>query len=498
MDTNIVQNSFIVIGNYCDEKYSFEDYLKYYINKYDKIFILGNVTEWFDVNRVENGVEFLENIKKLCEQYSDRIIYIPGICDYALYLYGYSKYGYVIMCSESFPVYFVNKLRKNDLDRLNSLMTWLGNLPIQRVHDFNGQRYVLANAFFNKTLYEENPNYSLNDMENLPINEKYNKLFCVLCSELLKDWYMVLNDYGGNNYDEKDVPSDVIEIIGNVPNPLKKKLNLNLKNVAGGVTKVFCADGVACVDDILSCCGKNYTEETSSHTYIDNLFLENSNVQKKQGLFYTLVAAIKETTRKHGLDNTKNILKLILRRNPNWYSFFSRGNRDKLKQFEIDKVIRTIKFFADNVDDEDEIIEIFIDKLYDRDEEFADIVDGFNVTDTSQISDFLKKEEQKDFDFILLHDNKQPIIIYRINNNQMEVFIKELIKKFGKEMVSKSILFDYNDLIKEINFEQAVQLGNTEYILKMNIDGNIIIIDGTGKIVDSFSSNSSFVNYKHI
>ncbi len=241
-----------------------------------------------------------------------------------------------------------------------------------------------------------------------------------------------------------------------------------------------------------------HQEETSSNIHIDNLSLENNSVQKKQGLFYTLISAIKETTSRHGLDNTKNILKLILRRNPNWYSFFSRGNRDKLKKFEIDKVIRTIKFFADNVDDEDEIIEIFIDKLYDRDEEFADIVDGFNITDTSQTSDSLKKEEQKDFEFIMLQGNKQPVIIYRINDNQMEVFIKELIKKFGKEMVSKSIFFDYNDLIREINIEQGVQLSNTEYILKMNTNGNIMIIDGTGKIVDSFSSNSSFANSKHI
>ena len=147
---------------------------------------------------------------------------------------------------------------------------------------------------------------------------------------------------------------------------------------------------------------------------------------------------------------------------------------------------------------EDEIIEIFIDKLYDRDEEFADIVDGFNVTDKYQTSDSLKKEEQKDFEFIMLQGNKQPVIIYRINDNQMEVFIKELIKKFGKEMVSKSIFFDYNDLIREINIEQGVQLSNTEYILKMNTNGNIMIIDGTGKIVDSFSSNSSFANSKHI
>ena len=65
-------------------------------------------------------------------------------------------------------------------------------------------------------------------------------------------------------------------------------------------------------------------------------------------------------------------------------------------------------------------------------------------------------------------------------------------------MVSKSIFFDYNDLIREINIEQGVQLSNTEYILKMNTNGNIMIIDGTGKIVDSFSSNSSFANSKHI
>ena len=45
----------------------------------------------------------------------------------------------------------INNLSKAEHD---SLVKWLGNLPLQREHFYKGKRYVLAHAFFDQKTFE--------------------------------------------------------------------------------------------------------------------------------------------------------------------------------------------------------------------------------------------------------------------------------------------------------------------------------------------------------
>ena len=87
---NIVKGSFVVISDFHAIKWPLEKVKDYYLNEYDKIFILGDATDRGEDWQGTGGIELLQEIKELSDKYPNRVVYIPGNHDVSLY--DYAKY----------------------------------------------------------------------------------------------------------------------------------------------------------------------------------------------------------------------------------------------------------------------------------------------------------------------------------------------------------------------------------------------------------------------
>ena len=478
------------------------------------------------------GVKLLEDIKILCDKYSDRVIYIPGNHDTFVYEYGKYNNSYFLESLKQYDtIDDIKYLKENFPDKLNILMTWLGDLPIQRVHEFDGKKFVLAHAFFYQNLYMENPNYSLESIHQIGSSKTGNNLkkYRELCNVL---WYRT-----GDYYNSMDVPTEVIEVIGHTPKHTRKGLNLDLENAAGGITKVFCVDGgVAFGYDMLKYDGKDEVLETPYWKHTDtspNETSKSNQINDKIGL-EILVKGINETTSRHGLRNMKYILKGILQRKPDWYIYFSRCYRDDIEALGGERVHQIINDYSRLNDKFDiaSIIDSFLNRLYEENEEFKKIVDkeGFkdirvslsdnirendrsysekknkyfkkklydDIANKSTVANdvVISKENDLKFDYVSLYIGDRLIVIFKMDDNQMEFLVSELIRKYGIDLVKKSAIFDYNSLINSINPGEIATLGDTDCRVFMNENGDIIILNGNGEEVYSFKNIGSLKNVK--
>lgn len=518
MNSNIVPNSFVAISDFHSIEYPLEKVKKYYIEEYDKIFILGDATDRGENGVGQGGVRILESIKELSEQYPGRVIYIPGNHDTFLYEYGkFNKPHLLDYQGQLDTINDITDLRENDPDRLNSLITWLGNLPLQRVHEYDGKKYVFAHAFFNQNLYKENPNYSLEMMYQLAsiasnkTKEKYNALYKVL-------WYR-----HGDPYDKEDVPVDVIEVIGHTPLEFRRGLNLNLENSTGGWTKVVCVDGGVAYefnkpkhkregsmlkfdgsdDDVLRTPFYQHTDTSPKNS-------NRQNSANAQNDFSVLIESIKETTNRQGIEHMKNVLWNILNRRiepHGWDIYFSRGHRNEVMALGLEKISDIIYKYS-NLNDPDSlesVVNVFFEKLYEEDAEFKQIVDKKekhfkeknSIDYTVELGDKPGADEENlGIDYVSLYGNDGLFVVFRVDDSQMSVFIDELIKKYGEYDVNNCNFFDYNVLIDTLNFNETALLGNSGYAAT-NDNGNIVILDSSGKNIYSFNSDDAFENSKH-
>ena len=90
MNKTIVPNSFVAVSDFHSMEWPLEKVKKYYLNEYDKVFILGDTTDRGEDWNGKYGLALLLEVKELADRYPNRIVYIPGNHDAALY--DYAKY----------------------------------------------------------------------------------------------------------------------------------------------------------------------------------------------------------------------------------------------------------------------------------------------------------------------------------------------------------------------------------------------------------------------
>lgn len=235
--SNIMPNSFIVISDFHSIKWPYEKIINEYINQYDKIYILGDATDRGKDGIGTNGLDLLFDIKDLTEKYPNRVFYLPGNHDDFVYMTlmmnSQNARHHMIINGGEKTLEDIDYLRKNMPDEANRLKDWLGKQPLQRIHEYNGKKYALAHALFDKKVYMNDKDFSLEKLNFATTEEEYKR-----CQNMI--WFRKLND----KY-ELDAPpsSDYTMIIGHTPQSLEHPNNLNLKNEFGKIVKVVCVDG---------------------------------------------------------------------------------------------------------------------------------------------------------------------------------------------------------------------------------------------------------------
>ena len=265
------KGSFVAISDFHSYRWPLEKVKNHYLNEYETIYILGDATDRGEYSDGSGGISLLLEIKKLSEQYPGRIVYLPGNHDDFLYQYAkyddYNAQFNLIRNHGSQTIKDIDSLRDYHPKEFNELMNWLGNLPLQKEHYYNGKRYVLAHALFNETLYKENKYFSLEDYRKTGgYNGKYGDLL----------WFR--KEDGA--YDRTTLPrKDSIMIIGHTPLMFREGLSLDLQNSYGETVAVRCVDGGIAYDGrMLKFVGGKGINGTFKGRHIDTAeYIENTN-----------------------------------------------------------------------------------------------------------------------------------------------------------------------------------------------------------------------------
>lgn len=152
-DETIKGKSFVAISDFHGYDYPVDKIVDYYLKEYDCIYIMGDAIDRGKNSDGTGSLTILQNIKFLTEQFPDRVFYIPGNHDQ--FLFG----GLAFNDPDDIGCLEINKgckktveefgnLRKTNPNQFYELLNWLSNLPLQKTHIYNGQKYVLAHAFF--------------------------------------------------------------------------------------------------------------------------------------------------------------------------------------------------------------------------------------------------------------------------------------------------------------------------------------------------------------
>lgn len=160
------KDSFVAISDFHGYNYPIHKILNYYLEEYEYIYILGDATDRGPYGDGTGSIELLRMIKKLSELYPGRIIYVPGNHD--SFIIGYDRGDITSTLSMkrnkgSKTYEELESLKKNNPWEYNNLINWLENLPLQRIHKYNGKYYAFAHAFFDQLLYNKNLNFNLDD-----------------------------------------------------------------------------------------------------------------------------------------------------------------------------------------------------------------------------------------------------------------------------------------------------------------------------------------------
>lgn len=351
--------TFIVISDFNYGKWSIAEKISSYLDEYDIIYLLGDATNPKNEGTLsgKEGIQLLIEIMELTKKYPRRIVYMPGNHDEMLYDYAIhsdTNIGHLMEDSLNEndgveTIRSISELMMTNQQVFNELMIWLGSLPLQRTHVYDNQKYALAHAFFNKNIYEENPNFSLQDLyashgEYYDISSIYSQIL----------WYKK-----GQSYSPADVPVDFIEIIGHAPINYREEQNLDLANSEGRMTKVICVgDGLAYQNNEML---ENIDENESK---AETNFYNSSSQPKiyseyEHSLF---LKAVEATIKKYGIEQLKWILiNCIFSDDDKWYMPFTRPERFYIENIEIEKIKKMICDYSPKGEkDQDSIIENFI------------------------------------------------------------------------------------------------------------------------------------------
>ena len=271
----MVKDSFVVVSDFHSVNWPLDRIKDYYLKEYEKIYILGDITDRGLYEDGTGGINLLFEVKELMEKYPKRVIYIPGNHDEFAYLYITTSNPEIkrqlINNRGSQTVEDIDNYRISNPNKLKELENWLGSLQIQHEHYYNNKRYALAHAFFNQQLFSVNPNFTLED---------YVKLGGYLgpLSHIL--WFRKKE----KNYDPKMLPSsDKITIIGHTPKKVRKDLNLNLENEQGEKIIVICVDGgISYGDEMLKFDGSLHIENYYRHNNTAPIYEEEKTYVLKK------------------------------------------------------------------------------------------------------------------------------------------------------------------------------------------------------------------------
>ena len=211
-------NDFVVISLNNEKKY-----LKYLKNiliySSPQIYIIGDnlininkdsniLDKYYTIMHLEDNINKIP--KNIREIYNiGHITYIPSILDKQIYDYiKYNDLNAKMILINIFGKRIIQEiynLMSEDNNKIEELMKWLGNCPIQVKHKAkNGINYCIASAFFDDILYKENKNYSFKGFKNID-NETLYYLNNIL----------TYKKYNSDDYNYYHVPaSNSIEIIG--------------------------------------------------------------------------------------------------------------------------------------------------------------------------------------------------------------------------------------------------------------------------------------------
>lgn len=238
MKSSIVPKSFVALSDFHSYEWPFKKIIDYYMDEYETIYILGDAIDRGSDGNGSFGLDLLLKIKDLSESSNGRVVYVPGNHDAFLYDYGRHNdkdaFNNMYRNGGANTIFELNEMRKEDPKRIEELLIWLGSLPLQVRHEFNGQKYALAHAFFNQRMYEKFPKLSLRSLYAQKDNkEVYNYLLDII-------WFRKSKD----SYNKNDVPNkDTIVVIGHTPEMYRYNENLDLKNADGETVQIHCVDG---------------------------------------------------------------------------------------------------------------------------------------------------------------------------------------------------------------------------------------------------------------
>lgn len=229
--------SFVAISDFHSYRYALDKVKKYYINEYDKVYILGDATDRGKKGDGTGGISLLIDIMKLCKENPGKVVYIPGnhdefIIGYIRNMFNYEaglRYNGGMKTIED-----LEDLKNNNRELFDELVDWLGNLPIQRTHTHNGCEYVLGHAKFNQRLYDIDPDFSLNKYFK---QDRYSDLRR-MAKEVL--WFRKSND----GYFTEEMPTaDKKMIVGHTHQDRTGERDMDLIDDNGDVVEVYCVDG---------------------------------------------------------------------------------------------------------------------------------------------------------------------------------------------------------------------------------------------------------------
>ncbi len=242
---DVNDKSFVAISDFHGYDYPLDKVKNYYLNEYDVIFILGDATDRGKDGMGTGSIKLLLDIMRLAKQYPERVKYIPGNHDEFLLGYirnrhnmnSYEPYNYVgtlFRNGGEGTIRELNELEKNNPRVFNEMFSWLSTQPLQRVHNYNGQSFVLGHAIFNQRLYDINPNYCLDDYFREPENSELRRMaYSVL-------WFRKDKDH----YNMWEMPkAGKTMIIGHTIEKKIRGKNIDVCDPSGRTVKVHCVDG---------------------------------------------------------------------------------------------------------------------------------------------------------------------------------------------------------------------------------------------------------------
>lgn len=310
------KDSFVAISDFHGYDYPIEKIVDHYLNEYEFIYILGDVTDRGPNNNGSGSLDLLLIIKRLTEQYPGRVVYIPGNHD-SLIVGHDKKDSYCTLTMEYNngvgTVSELNELKKKKPRVYTELIKWLSSLPIQRMHEYNGQIYAFAHAFFDQNLYEIMPTYNLEDYftDRDLRNYGYNVM-----------WFRKSDvfDRGETIADEKSrIPqrkyirsacpgSSVIVVIGHSKTRAGSREH-DLVNKYGNKVTVHCVDGGIAYDgQMLKYDGGSKTYTTVRREHNDTSNSEASDFAKAEAALKNYVVTSVYMDRYHAFDREKYLM----------------------------------------------------------------------------------------------------------------------------------------------------------------------------------------------